>query len=107
MFVRQYYGHRTKLNLIGREGDLEKLNRDALKIARKVADDTGTLMAGNICNTTEYAATQEAKEIVESIFKVGMLRPIKPIRKLIIYNKKLIIDHFTTGAGAVCSRRGS
>src|SRR5271156_4658680 len=47
-----YYGHRAKLRLIGREKDLEPMNRTALKIAKKVARDTGTLVAGNICNTT-------------------------------------------------------
>jgi len=51
-----YYGHREKLRLIGREGDLEPMNRTALKIAKKVARDTGTLLAGNICNTTVYLA---------------------------------------------------
>jgi betaine-homocysteine S-methyltransferase len=46
-----YYAHREKLRLIGRESDLETLNRRALAIAREVADGTGTLFAGDICNT--------------------------------------------------------
>ena len=50
----QYYGNRAKLRLIGREDDLVTLNKKALQIARDVADRTGTLMAGNICNTSEY-----------------------------------------------------
>jgi len=49
-----YYGHRAKLRLIGREKDLVPMNRTALKIAKKVARETGTLLAGNICNTTAY-----------------------------------------------------
>ncbi|XP_064617551.1 betaine--homocysteine S-methyltransferase 1-like isoform X2 [Liolophura sinensis] len=49
-----YYAHREKLRLVGKENDLEKINRTALTLAREVADDTGTLMAGNICNTTVY-----------------------------------------------------
>lgn len=49
-----YYGHREKLRVIGREDELEKLNRNALKIAKKVATETGTLCAGNICNTGAY-----------------------------------------------------
>jgi betaine-homocysteine S-methyltransferase len=49
-----YYGHREKLRLIGREQDLEPMNRTALQIAKKVARDTGTLVAGNICNTTTW-----------------------------------------------------
>ena len=46
-----YYGHREKLRVIGKEELLEPLNRNALKIAAEVADETGTLLAGNICNT--------------------------------------------------------
>jgi len=41
-----YYGHREKLRLIGREQDLEPMNRRALQIANKVARETGTLVAG-------------------------------------------------------------
>jgi betaine-homocysteine S-methyltransferase len=49
-----YYAHRAKLRIIGRERDLERINRMALRIARKVARATGTLLAGNICNTSVY-----------------------------------------------------
>ena len=55
-----YYGHRAKLRLIGREKDLEPMNRQALAIARKVARSTGTLLAGNICNTTTYVPDDKA-----------------------------------------------
>ena len=50
-----YYGHREKLRVIGREKDLEPMNRVALKIAKKVAAETNTLFAGNLCNSTAYA----------------------------------------------------
>ena len=33
---------------------LEKLNRNALAIAREVTHETGTLLAGNLSNTWEY-----------------------------------------------------
>src|SRR5437763_15607488 len=49
-----YYAHREKMKIIGREHDLERINRQALAIAKTVADDTGTLLAGNICNTSIY-----------------------------------------------------
>jgi len=49
-----YYGHREKMRLVGREDELENLNRKALQIAKKVADRNGVLMAGNVCNTTCY-----------------------------------------------------
>ena len=49
-----YYAHRVKLRIVGREGDLEKINRTALRIAKKVARSTGTLLAGDICNTSIY-----------------------------------------------------
>ncbi len=50
-----YYAHRAKMRMVGRERDLEQINRTALRIAKKVARATGTLLAGNICNTSIYA----------------------------------------------------
>jgi len=44
-----YYAHRAKLRLIGLE--TEDINRTALRVARPVVRETGTLFAGNICNT--------------------------------------------------------
>jgi betaine-homocysteine S-methyltransferase len=49
-----YYAHREKLRIVGREKDLERINRQALRIAKKVARETGALLAGNICNTNIY-----------------------------------------------------
>jgi betaine-homocysteine S-methyltransferase len=61
-----YDAHRAKLRAIGREKDLERLNRKALEIAKGVASETGALFAGNICNShvfepddrTTHAVTQ-------------------------------------------------
>jgi betaine-homocysteine S-methyltransferase len=65
-----YYVHREKLRVIGREKDLEPMNRMALKIANKVARDTGTLFAGDICNTNIYdPADKKAIRDVEKIFE--------------------------------------
>jgi betaine-homocysteine S-methyltransferase len=55
-----YYAHREKLRIIGREAQLEEMNRQALRIAKKVADETGTLFAGDICNTNIYDAADAA-----------------------------------------------
>jgi len=49
-----YYAHREKLRVIGREKDLEPINRRALEIARTVARESGALFAGDICNTNVY-----------------------------------------------------
>src|SRR3972149_1110239 len=54
MVAFTYYGHREKLRTIGREDDLEPLNRPALRLAREVAVEGGALLAGNICNTWAY-----------------------------------------------------
>jgi betaine-homocysteine S-methyltransferase len=54
MVAFTYYGHREKLRMIGREDDLEPLNRNALQIAKEVADEGDALLAGNICNTWAY-----------------------------------------------------
>lgn len=52
-----YYAHREKLRLIGKEDQLESLQRNALDIANSVADeaDFRPLVAGNICNTNVYS----------------------------------------------------
>ena len=49
-----YYVHREKLRVIGREKDLAPMNRAALAIAKRVARRTGTLFAGDLCNTNIY-----------------------------------------------------
>src|SRR5881628_3486478 len=49
-----YYAHREKLRVIGRESELEELNRAALQLGREVADESGTLLAGNISNTNAF-----------------------------------------------------
>lgn len=64
-----YYGHREKLRLIGMEEVLEPLNRQALQIARDVADQTGTMLAANICNTNIFEADDpETHRKVRAIF---------------------------------------
>lgn len=65
-----YYAHREKMRLIGREGQLEEINRNALQIAKGVADDYGTLFAGNICNTNLYdPADPETHKQARAIFE--------------------------------------
>jgi len=63
-----YYGHREKLRVIGKEDILEPLNRQALSIAATVARDTGTLLAGNLCNTNVYEPGSAAERTVRSAF---------------------------------------
>jgi betaine-homocysteine S-methyltransferase len=62
-----YYAHREKLRLIGKEYLLEEINRRALDIAKEVATDTGTLLAGNVCNTNVYGG-EESRETVRGMF---------------------------------------
>src|SRR5437762_7109621 len=50
-----YYAHREKLATIGREGELEPMNRQALAIAKEVADESGALLAGNVSNTNVFS----------------------------------------------------
>src|SRR5437764_15261451 len=65
-----YYAHREKLRLIGREDDLEPMNRQALAIAKKVAAEGHALVAGNICNTNVFepgdaAVARQVREMYE------------------------------------------
>src|SRR5829696_2839739 len=54
MVALTYYAHRDKLKDIGRAGDLEAMNRQAVRIANEIADEGDALVAGNICNTWSY-----------------------------------------------------
>lgn len=64
-----YYGHREKLRMIGKEELLEPLNRDALALAVDVARETGTLAAGDLCNTNAYAPDRESERTVRTMFE--------------------------------------
>jgi betaine-homocysteine S-methyltransferase len=61
MVALTYYAHREKLKDVGRENDLEQMNRQAVRLANEVAHEGNALVAGNICNTWAYDP-QNAKE---------------------------------------------
>jgi betaine-homocysteine S-methyltransferase len=54
MVALTYYAHRAKLKDVGREHDLELMNRQAVRLANEVAREGDALVAGNICNTWSY-----------------------------------------------------
>lgn len=56
MVALTYYAHREKLRDVGRENDLEAMNRHAVRLARQVAAESPqpVLVAGNVCNTWAY-----------------------------------------------------
>ena len=60
-----YYAHREKLKVVGREQDLERINIQALRLAKQSAATTDALVAGNICNTWVYEPdnTGAAREV--------------------------------------------
>ena len=65
-----YYGHREKLKVIGKEEILEPLNRQALSLAKEVAEESGALLAGNICNTNVYEPEDaQSHQLVRSAFE--------------------------------------
>jgi betaine-homocysteine S-methyltransferase len=49
-----YYAHREKLRVIQQEHLLEPMQRQALQIAKDVADETGALLAGDLSNTNVF-----------------------------------------------------
>jgi betaine-homocysteine S-methyltransferase len=64
-----YYAHRDKLRIVGKEDVLEPLNRQALRIARRVAADADALVAGNLCNTNVYdPGDAESHRAVRAMF---------------------------------------
>ncbi len=54
MVALTYYAHRAKLRAVGREGELEAMNRHAVRIANEVAAEGDALVAGNVCNTWSF-----------------------------------------------------
>jgi betaine-homocysteine S-methyltransferase len=65
-----YYANRDKLKLVGREGDLEKINRTALELAKEVAQEGDALFAGDICNTNVFLPDDaDSKKVARAMFE--------------------------------------
>ena len=65
-----YYANRDKLKIMGREDDLEEMNRTALTLAKEVAREGGALFAGNICNTNVFLPDDaESQKIARAMFE--------------------------------------
>ncbi|MEP7166355.1 MAG: homocysteine S-methyltransferase family protein [Candidatus Woesebacteria bacterium] len=61
MVALTYYAHREKLKAVGREGELESMNRSAVRMARDIAKEGNAYVAGNICNTWAYDHTDKER----------------------------------------------
>lgn len=66
-----YYAHRAKLKSVGKEDLLGEINRKALRMAREIARNTDTLLAGNLSNTWEYdhEAPKATGEVCRAMFR--------------------------------------
>jgi betaine-homocysteine S-methyltransferase len=71
MVALTYYAHREKLKDVGRENDLERMNRQAVRLANEVAREGDALVAGNICNTWAYdpGNAKESSRIVHAMYE--------------------------------------
>jgi betaine-homocysteine S-methyltransferase len=71
MVALTYYAHREKLKDVGRENDLERMNRQAVRLANEVAREGDALVAGNICNTWAYDPhnAQESSKVVRAMYE--------------------------------------
>jgi betaine-homocysteine S-methyltransferase len=71
MVALTYYAHREKLRDVGRENDLERMNRQAVRLANEVAREGDALVAGNICNTWAYdpSNAQETAKVVRAMYE--------------------------------------
>lgn len=71
MVALTYYAHREKLKDVGREGDLEAMNRQAVRLAAEVAREGDALVAGNICNTWAYDPddAERTGKIVKAMYR--------------------------------------
>src|ERR1700749_2978393 len=64
-----YYAHREKMRIIGKEHLIEPLNRDALAIARSVADEYGCLAAGDLSKTKAVYPDAGTRADVRKMFE--------------------------------------
>lgn len=71
MVALTYYAHREKLKDVGRENDLERMNRQAVRLANEVAREGDALVAGNICNTWAYDPdnAKESSRVVRAMYE--------------------------------------
>ncbi len=71
MVALTYYAHREKLKDVGRENDLELMNRQAVRLANEVAREGDALVAGNVCNTWAYNPenAKESSSIVRAMYE--------------------------------------
>src|SRR3989442_6485320 len=71
MVALTYYAHREKLRDVGRENDLEFMNRQAVRLANEVAREGDALVAGNICNTWSYDPdnARESSHVVRAMYE--------------------------------------
>ena len=93
-FAAAYCQRRLVLNL-GRlghrwfEGDLEPINRRALEIAKEVADETGTLFAGDICNTNIWDPDDRRAMQAARLYPVEAIRHECSCWKRLIWRKSI------------------
>ena len=64
-----------------RERELEALNRTALKIVRKVTDETGTLRIGNLSNSEIYSPDEERKKEIFEMFNSKAFLALKATKE--------------------------
>jgi betaine-homocysteine S-methyltransferase len=71
MVALTYYAHRDKLRDVGREGELEALNRQAVRLANEVAREGDALVAGNISNTWAYDVkdSEQSGRVVRAMYE--------------------------------------
>src|SRR5260221_5211851 len=71
MVALTYYAHREKLKDVGRENDLERMNRQAVRLAKEVGRETNALVAGNIWKNWAYnrGNARETTRLVTTMYR--------------------------------------
>ena len=72
MVALTYYAHREKLRDVGREGDLEAMNRQAVRLAREVADEGDALVAGIVAGRLRGLALDELARLASAFALAAM-----------------------------------
>jgi betaine-homocysteine S-methyltransferase len=71
MVAFTYYAYREKMRTVGREHDLENLNKTAVRLAREVSGEGDALVAGKLSETWQYdhREPEKSEKIVRPMFE--------------------------------------
>src|SRR6202158_3901553 len=99
-----YYAHREKLRIIGREQDLEQINRRALAIAKAGRQENGALFGGDICHTNRYDPADAFSHAGEALIPLDAIKRAKQTAVITLAMLKADVTRENWSVADACKR---